>query len=114
MRLNPQHAIRNPLPKCWKGYEHRIGHPFDEKLESKSPRDDEGHGTHTSTIADSSTISGAKFLGYAFRTARGMVHATQVATHKVLSKCCTYGSDILVGIDKAIKDEVHILFLSFA
>ncbi|PON54252.1 Peptidase S8/S53 domain containing protein, partial [Parasponia andersonii] len=33
------------------GYEQEIAHPVDEKLESKSPIDDDGHGTHTSTIA---------------------------------------------------------------
>ncbi|MBA0798031.1 hypothetical protein Gohar_008668, partial [Gossypium harknessii] len=53
------------------GYEAALG-PIDETMESKSPRDNDGHGTHTATTAAGSVVPNANLLGYAFGTARGM------------------------------------------
>ncbi|KAF1886867.1 hypothetical protein Lal_00046105 [Lupinus albus] len=94
-----------------KGYEAALG-PIDEKIESRSPRDDDGHGSHTLTTAGGSAVAGASLFGLASGTARGMATQARVAAYKVCWLVGCFSSDIAAGIDKAIEDGVNILSMS--
>ncbi|KAE8659156.1 Subtilisin-like protease SBT1.7 [Hibiscus syriacus] len=108
-----------PVPSRWKGrffskgYEAAFG-PIDETMESKSPRDDEGHGTHTATTAAGSAVPFANLLRYASGTARGMASQARVAIYKVCWLGGCFGSDIVAAMDAAVADGVDVLSMSIA
>ncbi|KAL4583442.1 hypothetical protein LXL04_008015 [Taraxacum kok-saghyz] len=120
-----------PVPSWWKGeckiskcnkkligatffsraYEATYG-PIDETLESRSPMDDDGHGTHTATTAAGSIVTDASLFGFAKGTARGMALHARVAVYKACWLGGCFGSDILAAMEKAVADRVHVLSLS--
>ncbi|CAL5187828.1 unnamed protein product [Lathyrus oleraceus] len=94
-----------------KGLEASMG-SIDETTQSRSPRDDAGHGTHTASTAAGSAVENASLFGYANGTARGMAIGARVAMYKVCWKDLCTSSDILAAIDQAIADNVDIISMS--
>ncbi|PIN08997.1 Cucumisin [Handroanthus impetiginosus] len=77
----------------------------------QSPRDSEGHGTHTASTAAGDEVE-ASFFGLAYGTARGGVPSARIAVYKV---CWAFGcssADILKAFDDAIADGVDIISVS--
>ncbi|KAK7380210.1 hypothetical protein VNO78_32709 [Psophocarpus tetragonolobus] len=93
------------------GYEATIGR-INEQKEYKSPRDQDGHGTHTAATVGGSPVLGANLLGYANGTARGMAPGARIAAYKVCWIGGCFSSDIVSAIDKAVADGVNVLSIS--
>ncbi|KAG6497655.1 hypothetical protein ZIOFF_045559 [Zingiber officinale] len=83
-------------------------------VDYKSPRDFNGHGTHTASTAAGSFVSNTSFHGLGVGTARGGAPHARLAIYKALWGRLGKGSDasVLKAIDDAVHDGVDILSLS--
>ncbi|XP_042428724.1 subtilisin-like protease SBT4.3 [Zingiber officinale] len=113
-----------PPPKKWKGacinmtcnnkiIGARYYNGFSDYMSNEpSPRDFEGHGTHTASTAAGRSVSRASLYDLAKGTARGAVPSARLAVYKV---CWSFGctdQDILAAFDDAISDGVDVISLS--
>jgi subtilisin family serine protease len=78
----------------------------------KSPRDSEGHGTHTASIAAGGSVSMASLYDLAMGTARGGVPSARIAVYKECWSDGCWDADILAAFDDAIADGVDIISIS--
>ncbi|XP_052149180.1 subtilisin-like protease SBT1.6 [Oryza glaberrima] len=82
-------------------------------VEFMSPRDADGHGTHTATTAAGSVAYDASMEGYAPGVAKGVAPKARVAAYKVCWKGAgCLDSDILAGFDRAVADGVDVISVS--
>ncbi|XP_065875174.1 subtilisin-like protease SBT5.3 [Euphorbia lathyris] len=96
-----------------KGYEAVVGH-----LNSSfnTPRDKEGHGSHTLSTAGGNFVAGASVFGLGNGTAKGGSPRARVAAYKVcyppISGNECFDADIIAAFDAAIMDGVDVLSVS--
>lgn len=77
-----------------------------------SPRDSEGHGTHTASTAAGDSVAGASLYGLGSGTARGATPSARLAVYKICWFDGCSDADILAAFDDAIADGVDIISLS--
>ncbi|KAJ4972150.1 hypothetical protein NE237_005249 [Protea cynaroides] len=80
--------------------------------EEESPRDIDGHGSHTASTAAGVEVKNTSLFDIAAGTVRGAVPSARIAVYKV---CWNFGCnshDIMAAFDDAIKDGVDILSVS--
>ncbi|XP_057764063.1 subtilisin-like protease SBT5.6 [Salvia miltiorrhiza] len=104
-----------------KGYEAYYG-PLNRTLDYLSPRDKDGHGTHTSSTAAGRRVSNISALGgFAPGTASGGAPLARVAIYKVCWAVPGHGKeegntcfeeDMLAAMDDAVADGVDVLSIS--
>ncbi|XP_012835449.1 PREDICTED: cucumisin-like [Erythranthe guttata] len=85
---------------------------YDDDNEAPSPRDTEGHGTHTASTAGGVELPGTSFYGLAEGVARGGARNARIAVYKVCWLTGCSNADVLKAFDDAIADGVDILSVS--
>uniref|UniRef100_A0A0E0L1P7 Subtilisin-like protease n=1 Tax=Oryza punctata TaxID=4537 RepID=A0A0E0L1P7_ORYPU len=74
--------------------------------------DEVGHGTHTAGTAAGRFVDGVSAFGLAAGTASGMAPGAHLAMYKVCNGQGCFESDVLAGMDAAVKDGVDVLSIS--
>ncbi|KAM3284807.1 subtilisin-like protease SBT5.6 [Capsicum chacoense] len=121
--FNSSHCNRKLIGARYylKGYEAAAG-PLNETRDFRSPRDVDGHGTHTAGTVGGRRVENASAIGgFAKGTATGGAPNVRLAIYKVCwpvpdqslaeGNACA-ADDILAAFDDAIADGVHVLSVS--
>ncbi|KAM3284812.1 hypothetical protein P3S67_023611 [Capsicum chacoense] len=121
--FNASHCNRKLIGARYylKGYEAAAG-PLNETRDFRSPRDVDGHGTHTTGTVGGRRVANASAIGgFAKGTATGGAPNIRLAIYKICwpvpdqslaeGNACA-ADDILAAFDDAIADEVHVLSVS--
>ncbi|KAH0696920.1 hypothetical protein KY289_014402 [Solanum tuberosum] len=121
--FNASHCNRKLIGARYylKGYEAAVG-PLNETRDFRSPRDVNGHGTHTASTVGGRRVANASAIGgFAKGTATGGAPNVRLAIYKVCwpvpdlslaeGNACVM-DDILAAFDDAIADGVHVLSIS--
>ncbi|KAH9295920.1 hypothetical protein KI387_039508 [Taxus chinensis] len=88
---------------------------IDPTQDYDSPRDNRGHGSHTSSTAAGNYVDDVNYYGYTAGTARGVAPDGRIAMYKCVWETATsvaLGSDVLAGMESAITDGADVLSLS--
>ena len=80
--------------------------------ESKTARDDIGHGSHTASTAAGNKVKDVSFYGIAHGTARGGVPSARIAAYKACYPNGCEEASLLAAFDDAIADGVDIISIS--
>ncbi|GIV79853.1 MAG: peptidase S8 [Litorilinea sp.] len=80
--------------------------------EFDSARDDNGHGTHTASIAAGNAGVSASIFGLPFGTVSGVAPRAHIVAYRVCADQGCYQSDIIAAIEQAIRDKVDVINLS--
>lgn len=89
-----------------------------DKSDYLSPRDGDGHGSHTASTAAGNRVPGITVEGRSFGTVSGMAPGARIAAYKVcwtgrapVADGCA-GTDIVSAIDDAVADGVDVINMS--
>ncbi|CAH8262706.1 unnamed protein product [Arabidopsis lyrata] len=96
-----------------KGQQAAMFSGINKTVEFLSPRDADGHGSHTASTAAGRQAFRANMAGYASGVAKGVAPKARIAAYKVCWKDSgCLDSDILAAFDAAVSDGVDIISIS--